>query len=303
MKPKVIIFGIGTSFKSFLQNFNNEYEIIGLSDWDESKHGLTMGGYKIINPYKFEEHDYDYILIVSYYVREIQNQLKERINLGDDKIMVPPKYMIKHGKPFEDPKTKAFAGELIIGLTKMCDKAGITLYLDYGSLLGIVRDKNVIEWDDDIDFSINQQDAKTFNRLLLENKDNLPYSEFINWSAICLQDDEGNLWNFSLMFQNRDKQLFNEFDIGIGVNKFYENSAVSMRMRYFSRPLIHFKNFDIIAYQGYDLKAPYRHIEYLNYLYHDWVRPKVYSFGQKYGSGERVHMPELKTNNSEKILF
>lgn len=303
MKPRVIVFGIGASFKSFMKNHKGEYEIIGLSDWDESKHETIMEGYKIISPYNFQNYDYDYILIVSYYVKEIRMQLAERIGLPEDKILVPPKYMIKFGKPFEDSKTREFAGELIGYLTKLADEKGITLYLDFGTLLGMTRDNNVIEWDDDIDFSLNQKDVEPFKQLLLEKKDSLLYSDSLKWSARCQQDEKGNIWNFNLCFTNRDEFKFHEFDIGIGVNGVYGDRSVCMRGRYLARPIIHFENYDIIQFKDYELKAPCHHIEYLNFVYNDWGQPKIYQFGQKYGFGEKTHMPELKTNNKEIILF
>ena len=303
MKPKVIVFGIGTSFKSFIKNLNGEYEIIGLSDWDESKHGTILEGYEIINPYTFENYDFDYVLIVSYYVREIKAQLTERINLPESKIQVPPKYLIKYGKPFEDKETKKFAGEIIVYLTQLADKRNIPLYLDYGTLLGMTRDNNVIDWDDDIDFSLNQKDVEAFKNLLLEKKDELLYPDLLKWSAYCQQDEKGNIWNINLRFTNRNEFKFHEFDIGIGVNGIFGDRSVCMRGRYLARPVIHFESYDVINFNGYDLKAPYKHIEYLNYVYNDWGQPKVYNFGVKYGYGEKTHMPEVKTNNKEVVLF
>src|SRR5690625_3881650 len=100
MKPKVIVFGIGDTFKSFIKNYNkDDFDIIGLSDWDERNHGRFIEGYEVLDPYKLDKSSFDYILIASYYVREIKQQLKERINLEGDKVQVPPKSIVKHGHP------------------------------------------------------------------------------------------------------------------------------------------------------------------------------------------------------------
>ncbi|MCY1516447.1 LicD family protein [compost metagenome] len=286
-----------------MKNHKGEYDIIGLSDWEESKHGTVLKGHEIISPYNFGSLDYEYVLIASYFVKEIKMQLKERIGLAEEKILVPPKYMIKYGKPFEHGKTKEFAGDLIAYLTKLADERGITLYLDYGTLLGMTRENDIIEWDDDIDLSINQNDVEPFRQLLLENRENLLHADSLKWTARCQQDEDGNIWNFNLYFTNKANFKFHEFDIGIGVNGVYGDRSVCMRGRYLARPLMHFENYDIIQFKDNELKAPFHHIAYLNFVYNDWGQPKIYQFGQQYGYGERTHMPELKTKNREVVLF
>ena len=37
---------------------------------------------------------------------------------------------------------------------EILDEAGVRYWLDQGTLLGAVRDKQIIPWDDDIDFSV-----------------------------------------------------------------------------------------------------------------------------------------------------
>ena len=60
---------------------------------------------------------------------------------------------------------------------------------------------------------------------------------------------------------------------------------------------------EYLNFNGNKLKVPYKHIEYLNFVYGDWGQPKLYQFGEKYGYGEKTHMPELKTLNEDIILF
>lgn len=308
MKPKVIVFGIGDTFKSFIKNYNkDDFDIIGLSDWDERNHGRFIEGYEVLDPYKLDKSSFDYILIASYYVREIKQQLKERINLEGDKVQVPPKSIVKHGHPFENsPQTVKFAMDFITEITKMAERKGIDLFLDFGTLLGLVRDGHIIEWDDDIDLSMNEKDSNAFRELLIENKDNLPYSDKLNWTARHLIDKEGNSWNFNFLFFNNETPGINEFDIGIGVNKVFNGQSVCMRGRYLARPAKHFEEYDELIFEGVSLKAPKDYIGYLDYVYGDWGKPKVYKFGQQYGfsqKGEKTHYPELNPGCSIVRLF
>lgn len=95
MKPKVIIFGLGTTCKFFFDHYNNEYEIIGLSDWDESKHGTKLFGYPIISPYEFQYLDYDYILIMSAAVNAIASQLEQRCGIEKSQLRIFDKYYFR----------------------------------------------------------------------------------------------------------------------------------------------------------------------------------------------------------------
>ena len=55
--------------------------------------------------------------------------------------------------------------DILADMQRFCDEKGLRYYLSYGSLLGAVRHKGFIPWDDDIDIWMPRPD---FERLQAE---------------------------------------------------------------------------------------------------------------------------------------
>lgn len=303
-KTKVIGFGIGTSCKDYLKNYSDEYEIVALSDWDEKTHGTERYGFKIISPYEFDKYEFDKILILSFYVNEIRQQLFERVGISSDKIIVPDKYKIKGiVLPFTDEKTKSFARDCLVYFSKLMISNGIRGFLDYGALLGLVRDGDIISWDDDIDFTIFAEDSKSLANVLLSNKDNLPDHEILDWKCKVLSDEEGNIWYFSLNFKNKNEIIYRPFEIAFSVRRFYKGHAIKMRNDYQSAPEEYFKDYDYINFNNSMILVPHNYLEYLDFYYKNWRTPEKLTFGTKYGISYNGSLDEIKVETREQNLF
>ena len=76
-----------------------------------------------------------------------------------------------------------------------CEKNNLTYYISFGTLIGAVRHKGFIPWDDDIDLEMPRKDYNRLMEILLENNNHFtenielktPYSKK-QLTLICLQN-------------------------------------------------------------------------------------------------------------------
>ena len=55
-------------------------------------------------------------------------------------------------------EVQALGLEILKYFAKMCDENGFVYYITYGTLIGAVRHKGFIPWDDDIDVWMSRKD-------------------------------------------------------------------------------------------------------------------------------------------------
>lgn len=67
--------------------------------------------------------------------------------------------------------------DLLEELKRVCDKHNILLYADGGTVLGAVRHKGFIPWDDDIDLAVSRED---YDKLLQVAKEEFTYPYFLS---------------------------------------------------------------------------------------------------------------------------
>lgn len=303
-KLKVIGFGIGTSAKDYLSLYRNEYDILALSDWDESTHGTQRYGLNIISPNQFDQFNYDKILILSTYVDEILEQLENKLQIKREQIVIPLKHKIKGIRlPFEDSKTLEFAHELIFYFSDLFRKSNLPIFLDFGSLLGIRRDGDLIAWDDDIDFSYNENDAMEIEKILLNNYKQFPKSDKITFNCLVKRDTNGYPFYFGVHFNDKNQEGYNNFEIAFGLRSFINKLSVCMRGDFLSCPDIHFKNVEQILWKGQQITVPFNHREYIDILYPNWEIPEMKTFESYHGTTTKIDKEKMKIVLTEEKLF
>ena len=85
---------------------------------------------------------------------------------------------------------------ILLEVAKFCDEHGLTYFLDAGTLIGAVRHKGFIPWDDDVDICMMREDFDTFMELMQQKGDWLT-------DHIFLERPENIMYPFPKIADNR----------------------------------------------------------------------------------------------------
>lgn len=114
--------------------------------------------------------------------------------------------------------------ELLRLFDKICEKHNIEYWIDYGTLLGAIRHRGFVPWDDDVDISMTRTNYEKFIKIFPEEinkieeiKDKIIISKLTkpheNYPNNCNEQDILNNGTFILFFQCAYKKPFVHFDV------------------------------------------------------------------------------------------
>lgn len=111
------------------------------------------------------------------------------------------------------PQIKRIEYNILKEFAAFCDEHGITYFLAYGTLLGAVRHKGFIPWDDDIDVVMLRKDYERFSKLM----EHETISSHLEWRSI-----ENGKWYepFGKLFDTRTTAYKNENKGGLWIDVF-----------------------------------------------------------------------------------
>jgi len=170
-------------------------------------------------------------------------------------------------------KNRARARRLLLEIVEVLDEAGIDYMLDAGTLLGIVRDGDLIPWDNDIDITIPHRELPkllgVLNRFRVRRRwiskrffrQSSPYWKQGDYRAIKIRNRR------LLLFKGR---LHADLYIKYRVDDAYYWSSAKMIC---SSDAEHFDGYEQLEYRGRRLKVPVRYADYLTLVYGDWRTP------------------------------
>ena len=103
--------------------------------------------------------------------------------------------------------------EVLKKIDEICRQQGFQYYLAYGTLLGAVRHKGFIPWDDDIDIMMPRKDYEMFIRYFVGHKNELTPFKIFEYRY-----DVDYPYMIARVSDNRYKlNVYNEKDYGIGL--------------------------------------------------------------------------------------
>jgi len=140
------------------------------------------------------------------------------------------------------------------------DNNNIIFWICDGTLLGAVREKGFIEWDNETDIDMFEED-------LLANYDLLKNC-FLSSGFIVRGHERTNGAKMNI-YRGREKISIR----GLYLNPKYKNNTYRMSRSY-QYPKKFFKKFDTISLGGVELRTPHPIKEYICYVYGpEWKKP------------------------------
>lgn len=196
---------------------------------------------------------------------------------------------IKDEFNFENQQDLKEASEILLTITALFEDAGIEYYLEGGTLLGLVRDGEILPWDHDLDLSVNEAELSKVRRLKWKClakgfRLSFRHSKFsegpIRKGSVSLIKIKPLGKPFLNFFTGRKVLHFVVCDVFVKPSdkEYYYWQAKRKIMRVARK---YHDATDAITYRNRTIKVPNFYEEYLTEKYGDWSKPvKVWDCGQ-----------------------
>ena len=132
----------------------------------------------------------------------------------------------KYGKKLSNEQAKKICLDMLVEFDRVCNENNLRYILDYGTLLGCIRHKGFIPWDDDIDVTMPRNDYERLLQLAanddtlfgeyqlatINNKHNIfkPYANIINKHTISISAERKEAFFYPLWIDIFPMDVFNE---------------------------------------------------------------------------------------------
>ena len=257
-----------------MRRCGDSYRVLGFCDNDPRKQGQSLAGHSVFAPAQLRDLPYDQILVASMFGHEIKAQLVTQFGIPETQIRFAPKSALSPNKtyrPFEDPRTRELARVMLEYVDDLLKQAGIPYYVDHGTLLGLIRDGDLLPWDDDLDLSVPAAFTAATLQAVQEGRATLPHAEELEWTAETIVDSDqhrifGVIWSYP---EDNGLQL-RKFAVSLWF-MFPQDGQIRQYIN--SAPDAFFAGRDELAYRGRMYPIPKQARDYLKFHYGEWQVP------------------------------
>lgn len=271
---RCVIYGAGGGGRAFLALNRQNIRAVAFADRSEGLQRSRIDGLEVVAPNDIGALEYDYVVIASMWVGEIRSTLHE-LGIGDERIVVPPKNQLKNGLPFQDASTKNLAEDSVVAITDFLYHAGVTAFVDFGTLLGLAREGGILQWDDDVDMSVNASEFEAARACWEEVRSHLPDARGARWTSTWIHDCGGRSLGISLDLTDIDESPFNAFGIYVRCRHIEGPWSIPTgAIGNVEIPSKHFSSAEVLPVFGRRVFAPFEYEGYLSLVYGDWNSPR-----------------------------
>lgn len=270
---RTVLFGASKAGEYFITQ-NPQLDIVAIADNDISRQGGVLEGVRIIAPQALPGILFDQLIITSQWVDAITLQLTQELGIHENKIQVPTKQQLKAAEPFRHPPTLALAHEMLCAIAHFLRQQQISACLDSGTLLGVIRDRQLIPWDDDIDMAVNEPAFVRLLELAPNLYQALPQYEGINWDIVVLNVD-GRDCCINIEFTTNNSSSYIPFDLSLQLRQSIDGySELVSSAGLFFAPAKHFDTYAETVFLNQRFAIPVAAEEFLTFMYGNWKTPQ-----------------------------
>lgn len=167
---KIILFGTGKYFDYYMSQYGKKYPPSYAVDNNQDRQNTRKDGIRICSPdsIKSEKPEDILVIICCKNYLEIADQIRSygnyeyRTLIRQEEIAILEEYPVyKAGKDADEETLKkihVINYDMLEEFDSLCRRHNIEYFLNYGSVLGAVRHKGFIPWDNDIDTVIKREE-------------------------------------------------------------------------------------------------------------------------------------------------
>ncbi len=171
-------------------------------------------------------------------------------------------------------KNAEIALAMLKDVTDAMDEHGVRYWLDFGTLLGIVRENRILPWDDDMDISVFEEDRWKVEKIVLPTIKKKLYRVYTRYFS---QEDSVLNKGDIRAFRVRNSRFgFMRGFVKIDIFVMYKNTDSYYWYELGAKhklPSEYLQELDTIEFNGKTYSKPKNHDAYLTHHYGDWRTP------------------------------